>query len=437
MSQKLFKVLGWMWAVGLVPMLYAHQQPTTLAMLDVSAGNVAMTLHIPVSELDLAFGHGLAQNPEKSVAANGQALESYIAGHIRPVAPGGARWTVSVKNLKVGSAEQTQSGPFQEVIAEVILTPPSGVSPRTFTLHYDLILHQVVTHRALVSIRSDWEGGRMEPVQAGVVQVDLGTATIAPLEIRLGEGGLWSGFAGMVRLGIQHIREGMDHLLFLIVLLLPATLRVNGGRWGEYGGARESLVRIVKIVTAFTIGHSITLLAGALHWLALPQQPVEVLIACSILVTAIHAVRPLFPGHEAQVAAGFGLVHGLAFATVLAELKLDAGQMALSILGFNVGIELMQLFVMALTVPWFVLLSLTPAHPWLRHIGAGLAGIAAVGWIVNRVSGESNGVERMMASFGEVAPLGILVLAFAAIPAYSYTVLRDRGALPLSRRTSK
>lgn len=437
MSQKLVQALGWMWALGMAPIALAHQQPTTLAMLDVGAVNVAMTLHIPVSELDLAFGHNLAQDPNKSVAASRAALESYIAAHIRPVSPGGARWTTTVKSVSLGSSDQQQSGPFQEVIAEVLLVPPSGVSPRTFTLHYDLILHQVVTHRALVSIRSDWEGGRMEPMQAGVIQVDLGTATIAPLDIGLGKGGLWSGVAGMVRLGMQHIREGTDHLLFLIVLLLPATLRVNGERWGEFAGARESLVRIVKIVTAFTIGHSVTLLAGALHWLSLPQQPVEVLIACSILVTAVHAVRPIFPGHEAQVAAGFGLVHGLAFATVLAELKLDAGQIALSILGFNLGIELMQLFVMALTVPWFVLLSLTPAHPWLRQIGAGLAGVAAVGWIVNRVSGESNGVERMMASFGGVAPLGILVLAIAAIPAYCYTVLRDRGAPPLSRRTSK
>lgn len=55
------------------------------------------------------------------------------------------------------------------------------------------------------------------------------------------------------------------------------------------------------MVSAFTLGHSVTLLAGTLHWLTLPQQPVEVLIACSILVTAIHAIRPLFPGREPQV----------------------------------------------------------------------------------------------------------------------------------------
>lgn len=220
---------------------------------------------------------------------------------------------------------------------------------------------------------------------------------------------------------MQHIREGTDHLLFLLVLLLPATLKVFGRHWGDFGGTQYSLVRLLKIVTAFTLGHSITLLAGALRWLTLPQQPVEVLIAISVLVTAIHAIRPIFPGREAQVAAGFGLVHGLAFATVLADLKLPAGPLALSILGFNLGIEFMQVFVIALTMPWLIVLSTTPAHRVVRIGGALLAGTAAIGWIVNRVSGESNGVERAMTTVTEYAPLAVVMLALVAMPAYFYT----------------
>ena len=143
---------------------------------------------------------------------------------------------------------------------------------------------------------------------------------------------------------MRHIAEGTDHLLFLLVLLLPAPLLLTKGRrWGGFGGVGYSLRRLLLIVTAFTLGHSFTLLLGALGWVRLPSQPVEVLIAVSILVSAGHAVRPLFPGREAWVAAGFGLVHGLAFASTLANLHLEAGPMALSILGFNLGIELMQL----------------------------------------------------------------------------------------------
>jgi len=139
--------------------------------------------------------------------------------------------------------------------------------------------------------------------------------------------------------------------------------------------------------------------------------------ASSCLRSIVHAIRPVFPGKEAHVAAGFGLVHGLAFATVLADLKLAAGPMALSILGFNLGIELTQLFVVTVTVPWLILLSLTPAHRWVRLSGEVLAAIAAAGWIVNRLSGESNGVERLMTTVTDFAPLGILILALIAIPA--------------------
>jgi hypothetical protein len=285
-------------------------------------------------------------------------------------------------------------------------------------------MHQVVTHKALISIQSDWSSGKVEPVQVGRIAVNTGDGKIDPIEIRLGSASRWQGFKAMVSLGIQHIREGTDHLLFILVLLLPATLTYTGRRWAGYGGARYSLTRLLKIVSAFTAGHSITLLAGALHWLRLPQQPVELLIACSILMTAIHALRPIFPGREQQVAAGFGLVHGLAFAAVLADLNLSAGPLALSILGFNLGIELMQLFVIALTIPWLILLSQTAAYRWVRLGGAVFAGIASVGWMANRISGQPNLVERAMTALTAVAPLGILILAFVAIPAHLFRVLR-------------
>lgn len=404
-------------------LIHAHQQPTTLVVLDVGSEHVAMNLHVPLSELELAFGHDVTQRPEQTITVWGPAFRQYLSDHIHPVTDAGQPWSVQVLDMLVGSAEQTQSGPFQEVFAHLSLTPPVGASLRNFVLRYDVIMHQVVTHKALVSVHSDWAAGRVEPTQVGVIAVNTGTTRIEPLVVHLGEGSWWAGFKRMVSLGMHHIREGTDHLLFLLVLLLPATLTVSGRRWGTFGGSHYSLVRLAKIVTAFTMGHSATLLAGALHWLTLPQQPVEVLIAFSILVTAIHAIRPIFPGREAQVAAGFGLVHGLAFATVLADLKLSAGPMALSILGFNLGIELMQLFVIAVTVPWLILLSLTPAHQWVRLGGAVLAAIAAIGWIVNRVSGESNAVERLMNTVTEFAPVGILILAFIAIPAYLYTTL--------------
>lgn len=411
---------------GWLQSAFAHEQPITLIRLDAAPEHLTMTLHVPLIELEAAFGHDVSQSPETSLPSWRAAFSAYLLQHLRLTTPEGRPWQVQVNDLHIESTEQIQSGPFQEVIVTLSLTPPAGASTRKFTLHYDAIMHQVVTHKALISIRHDWEQGQIDDREVGVIRVNTQTSQVEPLEINLEKGNWWSGFKGMISLGMQHIKEGTDHLLFLLVLLLPATLLAEGKCWGAFGGSGYSLARLLKIVTAFTFGHSLTLLAGAVGWLQLPQQPVEVLIAFSILVSAIHAIRPLFPGKEIYVAAGFGLVHGLAFATVLSEMNLSAGPMALSILGFNLGIELMQLFVVFITMPWLILLSLTPIYKWVRIGSALLAALAATGWIATRISGAPNVIERAMESATQYSPLAILLLILIALPAYFFSPNKEK-----------
>jgi hypothetical protein len=223
----------------------------------------------------------------------------------------------------------------------------------------------------------------------------------------------------MINLGMHHIREGTDHLLFLLVLLLPAPLVIARKRWGKFGGVRYSFINLIKIVTAFTIGHSITLIAGAMNWFHFPIQPIEVLIAFSILISAIHAWRPIFSGREVYVAAGFGLIHGMAFANTLSNLNLDSGQMALSIFGFNLGIELMQLFVIVLIVPWLIMLSRFRVYSGVRVTGSFLAGTVALAWVIERILEQSNAVTVLVGQSIQYAPwLVLLLVAFALIVSY-------------------
>ena len=107
----------------------------------------------------------------------------------------------------------------------------------------------------------------------------------------------------------------------------------------------------------------------------------------------MHALRPIFPGKEASIAAFFGLIHGLAFAATLHELGLGHWERVAGILAFNLGIETMQLAVVAATLPSLLLLSRTRAYPWFRVGGACFAGLAAVGWIVERVLGLTSSVD--------------------------------------------
>jgi len=401
--------------------IFAHQTPSTIVLLDVNPKTVSVELQLPLGELELAFGHEITKDPEHLIEKFGSQLKEYLLAHIHPMTAKDKPWAVEVTNMTIGKAEQTESGPYQEITVQLVLIPPTGESTRNFIFDYDVIMHQLVTHSALVSIRSDWELGKTntEPVKVGVIRVDTRSTLIYPLEVNLEKGGnWWTGFKGMFLLGMEHIREGTDHLLFLLVLLLPAPLVVNRKRWGNFGGTKYSIMRLLKIVTAFTIGHSITLLIGASGWINLPVKPVEILIAVSILISAIHAIYPIFPNKEVYVAAGFGLVHGLAFATVLSVLNLDAGVMVLSILGFNIGIEIMQLFVVLLIIPWLILLSQTSVYKWVRIVWALLAGIASLAWIFERVSEKPNKISILIQSNYEYAPWGILILALFSLTVF-------------------
>ena len=410
-------------AVGQPTTSKAHPMPNSVVLLNVHANRIDVELQIPLVELQSAWGHAVNDSSAGLVTRLGPQLRAYLKTHIRPQSPDGRLWTVSVGKLIVHESQNPINGVYRELTAEVQMTPPAGQDVRQFTFYYDAVLHQVRTHTILVSVRQDWERGQLaevEPVQVGTISLDIVNDRILPLPVNLASGSAWSGFRAMVKLGTRHIAEGTDHLLFLLVLLLPAPLLVAGKRWGGFGGVRFSIRHIVLIVTAFTVGHSITLLVGSLanrhpDWVQLPSQPVEILIALSILVSAAHAVRPFFPGREAWVAAGFGLIHGLAFASTLANLQLDAGPMALSILGFNLGIEGMQLLVIGLTIPWLMLLSRTPTYGFVRLTGAFLAAVAAIAWVIERITGQSNSLTKGIEQVSPYAPYGLGLLAVIAL----------------------
>lgn len=246
-----------------------------------------------------------------------------------------------------------------------------------------------------------------------------------------------SGFAGAFRLGVRHIAEGTDHLLFLLALLLPAPLLASRGRWDRCASVRGSLLHILSIVTAFTLGHSLTLALAAFGLVSLPSRPVEVLIAVSILVSAIHAIRPLFPGREAAIAAFFGLIHGLAFASAISDLGFNGWYRLVSLFGFNLGIEAMQLIVVATILPSLLLLSRTRAYSMFRVSGALFAGVASLAWIVERVLSVQTAISPLVESAAQhgfqVAVALFLASLFCWLTRTSSTSLVGTGPKKLTQ----
>ncbi|HEY0779537.1 MAG TPA: HupE/UreJ family protein [Gemmatirosa sp.] len=401
----------------------AHPMPRTHVLLDLDASGITAELQLPMNELEMGYQRPFLDDPRGRVAQYHDSLVAYIAHHVGVVAPDGRAWWVDVSpDLAVTTQDRVPT-----LVAHVRMLPPEGAPVRRFTLSYDVIQEHLITHRTMIAVRRDWNAGSVEgPPTVLAEEVGYPDPTV---QVDLPPGSAWRGFASVVRLGMRHIAEGTDHLLFLLVLLLPAALvpvigRTGARRWGGFDGIRPSLRYLLGVVTAFTLGHSLTLAAGAVGLLRLPSRPVEVLIALSILVSALHALRPLFAGREALVAGGFGLVHGLAFASVVASFGLDAWHTTLSILGFNVGIELMQLTVVGVTVAWLLLLARTPYYAVVRIPGAVVAGAAAVAWMLERALGWSNPIGPWVER--AAAHPGWLVGALAALAGGA--MLLDRTA---------
>ncbi|MEU5888925.1 HupE/UreJ family protein [Streptomyces sp. NPDC047461] len=408
----------------------AHPMPHSVVELDVYQASVSARLELPADDFSRASGIDLSDTTQATLSKQAEAIRTYLGRHIDPTGTGGKAWQVNVGDLSLSSTEQTSTGPYRELVAEAVLTPPAGTDVRHFTFDYDVIVHQVITHTVLVTVHQDWAGGQVDDAgttQVGTIRVDTRTMTVPALKVDLDEGSAWRGFLAMVKLGGDHILTGTDHLLFLLILLLPAPLAATAGRWSGLVGARSALGRIGRITLAFTAGHSVALAATALGHLDIPGRPVEAFIALSILIGAVHAIRPLFPGREALVAGLFGLGHGMAFSFVLAEMHLSTGQLVTSLLGFNLGIELVQLLLVCLALPSLLVLARLRIQPVLRLAGAALTGTAALGWLADRL-GLPNPVARAADGAGSHTTAMLATLAVTALAASAWTVTTRRHA---------
>jgi hypothetical protein len=392
----------------------AHPMPSSILMLDIVEKNINTELQMPLSELQLAMKIDLGQHPENQLITYREAIQNYLFNHIKI-----KNWNVTIGDLLLSDSNQELSGDYKELSVKITLTPNDLKDLRNFELQYDVITHQVVTHETLVSIRNDWKSGihGENAAQIGVIAVDIPTNTIKPFIVKQEEGSTWKGFLAMFKLGMSHIKEGTDHLLFLLVLLLPAPLLVDRKRWSKYGGLKYSFGKLVRIITAFTIGHSITLLFGTLGWIPFSSRWIEIAIAFSILVSAIHALFPIFYKKETYIAAGFGLIHGLAFSNTLSNMPLSASQMALSILGFNLGIEMMQLLVMALVLPFLLIICSQSLHFYkiFRRVSASLAIVAAAAWMLERYTETTNPIALLLEKAPQYSYFLVVEIAILAL----------------------
>jgi hypothetical protein len=356
--------LLWFW-MGIAG---AHSMPESLVWIDTTPTGLQVTAQLPLSRLGFAFGQD-ALGQQTVLAKGSAALSVYLLQHIG-VRSAGASWQVLRPRLAISG-----SGPTAELEAVFeVRAPPGAAGLRRPELVYDIITHEVRTHRALVFLRNDWQGGfaGQAPLLLGELRYGRNTVPVV----------LDAPASSVTRLfvsGIDHIATGWDHLVFLLMLVL-AGVRPRGDR----------LRHLALVITAFTVGHTVALVAGSAGWITVPVAAVEVAVAVTIALAAWHAWRSLFARAEIWMALGFGAIHGLAFSSSLSGAGLTPWQHAQAMLAFNLGIEAMQLLAVALVLP--PLLFLARARPValarVRTLLAAGAGVLAVLWIVERLGFE-------------------------------------------------
>ncbi|MGH0029485.1 MAG: HupE/UreJ family protein [Myxococcota bacterium] len=246
------------------------------------------------------------------------------------------------------------------------------------TIDYGLMFDLDPDHRAYFSVRDALL------THAGVLRAD--EPRIA-LDIRRLD--RWRTFSDYTREGVWHILTGFDHLLFLTALLLPAPLLREAGRWRRRPGWGATSREVVKMVTAFTLAHSLTLALSVLGGVGLPSRAVESAIALSVWLAAWNNLRPFLPERGAQLAFALGLVHGLGFAGALEQMGLPRDARGLALASFNLGVEAGQLALVALLLP--VLLAASRRSGYVRGVLQGgsfvVAWIAAL-WVLERLLGQ-------------------------------------------------
>jgi len=192
-------------------------------------------------------------------------------------------------------------------------------------------------------------------------------------------------FIDYLREGVWHIWVGYDHILFLLALLLPAVAVREAGRWQAVAAFRPAFWSVLRIVTAFTVAHSVTLTLATLGVISLPSRWVESTIAASVIIAALNNIYPLFRERRWMMAFVFGLIHGFGFASVLTDLGLPQDALVIALVGFNVGVETGQLAIVAGFLPLIYFLRYTWFYRRVLLTGGSiLIAILATVWFVER-----------------------------------------------------
>jgi hypothetical protein len=324
---------------------WAHKPSDAHLNLDARGERITGRLDVAVRDLDAALA--IDDGDGAITWAELQAATPSIAHYID------SRLTIDGCTLSQGAPAlvDLSDGPY----CSTPLTASCAAS-ETLTIRYQLLFDIDAQHRGLVHVH-----GQTLIARDG-----------SPVTAAMGES---TSVGTFVREGVWHIWAGLDHVLFLLCLLLPAVWRRES--------AKEVAREVFEIVTAFTLAHSITLVISTVGLFTLPSRFVETAIALSVVLAALNNLVRIVDARWA-VAFALGLLHGLGFSSVLVDMGLPSHELVGTLLGFNLGVELGQAAIVVAVLPLLYGIRKTLAYRALLFGGSGAVAVLATIWTYQR-----------------------------------------------------
>lgn len=316
---------------------FAHSSSSSYLQLQTRDGALQGRWDIALRDLDAAIGLDADGNDALSWGEVRQAqtrIDDYALSHL-VLRSDGARCQLRVTRLRIA---EHADGHY----AALDLSGACPQSVKTLAIDYSLLFDLDRQHRGLLTLQ----------LGAGLYTSVLGPETG---EARFGGHGaqsMWRVATTYFHEGLWHVWTGLDHMLFLAGLFLPAVLwRKRGGGWQAAPNLRGALWHTAGIVTAFTLAHATTLTLAALGWVHWPSRWIESGVAATVAFAGFNNLVPMVHRRLAAIAAAFGLIHGLAVASALIDLGLPISGRVWAIASFNFGVEAAQLSLVATVIP--------------------------------------------------------------------------------------
>ncbi len=406
----------------------AHAGNQSYLYLDITDKAVGGRVEMPMTDVRDVLGIDLVERGDdlaEDIVTATPALQAYVDQHLS-LGANGETWPIVFTTVEPLAADPLEPS-RNYIYVDFLVDLEFETVPRVLDVTFDPFFDDIRDRDGLLLIGNDVQAGVLNNPDEVFVRF---TADSRTQVVSLDDTSWTKNLTASIELGVDHIKTGPDHILFIFVLLLPAVLVFGATRWEPASSFKAALWRILKVASMFTLAHTITFTLAGLDLLPLPPSKViEAVIALSIAAAAVHNLTPVLINKEWAIAFGFGLFHGMGFASLVGGLETSRSVQLISLLGRNIGIEIGQVAVILVAFPALFVLRRTRAYmPLFKLVSVGLV-MVSLGWMYERVFEHDLGINNAIAPWLDVQKAALPIIAVTLLAAGYQYFEKSKGRL--------